>query len=120
MHARKSSTDACLELLHSRASFFADPCGEPYAELSAEAGRDVLRLRSGAFRAWLDRVAFEHTGSVPSPQTKREALSVLVATARYKTPPRAVHVRLAEHEGALYLDLGGPERDVVRIDGAEW
>jgi hypothetical protein len=39
-----------------------------------------------------------------------EAISVL----------EMVHTRLAEHEGAIYLDLGNERREVVKITSQGW
>jgi hypothetical protein len=117
---RKHLVTSLLEHVRARVSLFADPNSEPYAELRAESGGHVLRLRAGAFRAWLDRVAYEETGSVPTSDVRNQVLSVLVGEAIYDAPRRRVHVRLAEHEGAIWVDLGGPDRHAVRIDAHGW
>ncbi len=80
----------------------------------------MLRLRSDAFRAWVDRAWYERTSDVAPPAERRRALLLLEGVARYEGPRRDVHVRLAEHEGSVYLDLGGPGRQVARVDGTGW
>jgi hypothetical protein len=113
-------TQTLLTLARSRGDYFTDLGGDPFAELSEGAGGHVLGLRSESFRVWLDRVCYEQTGALPAPETRREVLSLLEGMARFEAPPRPVHVRLAEHEGAVHLDLGGPGRHVVRVDAAGW
>lgn len=109
-----------LPLVRARAAFFTDTYGEPHAELCAADGGHVLRLRSDAFRAWVDRAWYERTSDLAPPEERRRVLSLLEGIARYEGPRRDVHVRLAEHEGAVYLDLGGPGRHVARVDGTGW
>jgi hypothetical protein len=45
---RKNLVKLLLDQVHARASLFADPNGEPYADLT---DGDVLRLRARGFRA---------------------------------------------------------------------
>jgi hypothetical protein len=108
-------------LVRARATFFTDASGEPHAELCAADGGDVLRLGSDAFRAWVDRVWYERSSdNLSPPADRRHTLSLLEGVARYEGPRRDVHVRVAEHEGAVFLDLGGPGRHVARVDGTGW
>jgi hypothetical protein len=117
---RQSRIAPLLDLLRASASFFADPNGEPYAELTVASGGDVLHLRSRAFRAWLDHLAYDATGSIPPPDARTQLLSILEGEALFDAPRRSVHVRLAEHDGATWLDLGGLDRTAVRLDASGW
>jgi hypothetical protein len=75
-------------------------------------------VRSGSFRAWLDRTGYETLGALPTADARGKILSVLEGVARFEASPRNVRVRLAEHDaepGAVYFDLGGPGRDAVRV-----
>jgi hypothetical protein len=76
-HSPSTPVHPLLALLRARAAFFADPGGDAYAELSGDAGGDVLRLGSKAFRAWIDRVSYETTGALPPAEVRRGVLSVL-------------------------------------------
>ena len=69
-----------LALVRARAALFTDAGGEPFAELCAAAGGDVLRLRSDAFRSWVDREWYERTSDVAPPEARRHVLSLLEVT----------------------------------------
>jgi hypothetical protein len=117
---RKSLVISLLDHVRARASFFADANGEAYAQLSDADGGHVFRLRARRFRSWLDHLAYEETGSIPTSDVRGQVLSVVEGDALFEAPPRRVHVRLAEQDGAIWLDLGGPGRDAVRVDARGW
>ena len=48
------------------------------------------------------------------------ALQVLEAKAQFDGPERPVWVRIAEHEGAIYLDLGNETWEAVKITTTGW
>jgi hypothetical protein len=118
--SRKQLVSSLLDRVRARASLFADSNGEPYAQLSNADGGDVLRLRARRFRSWLDHLAYEATGSIPSSDVRGQVLSVLEGEALFDAPRRSVHIRLAERDGAIWLDLGGPGQDAVRVDAHGW
>jgi putative DNA primase/helicase len=117
---RQNQVNSLLDCVRGRISLFADAKGEPYAQLADVEGGDVLRLRGRSLRSWLDHVAYEATGSVPTSDVRSQVLSILEGNALFDAPRRGVHVRLAEHGGAIWLDLGGPGRDAVRVDARGW
>src|SRR5262249_14014002 len=50
----------------------------------------------------------------------RSALDLLKARAQFDGPERAVHVRIAEHAGHIYLDLADEEWRAVDIGPDGW
>ena len=80
----------------------------------------VLRVRSRAFRTWLSGRHWQATGRPAGGQALTEAIDVIAAHGQFDGPNRRVGLRIAEHRGAIYLDLGDDCWRVVEIDTAGW
>jgi hypothetical protein len=103
--------------------YFHAPDSIAYVTVTLTEGaarRETLMFRSQGFRSWLARLYYMATNKAASAKAVQEALAVLEARARYDGPTVPVHVRVAEHEGCSYLDLGDTNWRVVQIDAAGW
>jgi hypothetical protein len=60
------------------------------------------------------------SGTAPSSFAVRDAVNVLEARARIDGAARNVFVRVAESEGAIYLDLVNDDWQIVEITGGGW
>src|SRR5262249_41927554 len=76
--------------------------------------------RSKTFRAWLRRCHYEATGRALDAATIRSTLDLLEARALFDAPERAVHVRIAEHAGHIYLDLADGHWRAIEIGPDGW
>jgi hypothetical protein len=101
------------ELFHSAA-------GTAYADLMVDGHRETWPIRSKRFRGWLRRRCYQATGGAASAAEIRSALDLLEARAQFDGPERAVHVRIAEHAGHIYLDLADEEWRAVDIGPDGW
>ena len=97
-----------LELFHTAS-------GTAFADLLIDGHRETWPVRSTRFRAWLRRRYYEATGDAPSAAALNTALNLLEARAQFDGPERAVHVRVAEHDGHIYLDLADERWRAVEI-----
>jgi hypothetical protein len=105
--------------------FFHAPDGEPFVTVPVktmdyDAHHETWALRSGPFRRWLSHLYYDLYTAAPSAQALQDALNVLEGTAQFHGAEHEVHLRLAEHEGAIYLDLGEELWQAVEITGAGW
>jgi len=101
-----SSTDVLLTVAAAARLFHASD-GTGFADLIIDGHRETWPLRSKRFQAWLRQQYYERTWDAPSPAALNAALNVLEAQAQFDGPQRKVSVRIAEHDGLIYLDLGG-------------
>lgn len=101
---------------------FHTPGGDPapYALIPVEGHREVWRMRSNNFRQLLAVMFYRDARSPPGRQATEEALGVLQARALFDGAEQRVFTRLAEHEGAIYLDLADEKWRAVRIDKTGW
>src|SRR5262249_5478863 len=96
----------CEELFHTAA-------GTAFADIMVDGHRETWPIRSKRIRGWLRRCYYQATGDAASAAAVRSALDLLEARAQFDGPKRAVHVRIAEHVGHIYLDLADEQSRTV-------
>ena len=115
----KKQSDELLKLA-SEAELFHTPAGEAYADVMVDGHRETHRVRSRSFRLWLLQRYFERFDGAPNSDAVQSALNVTEARALFKAPEIEVHLRVAEHEGKVYLDLADKGWQVVEVDTEGW
>jgi len=103
----------CEDLFHT-------PAGTAFAYIVVNGHRETWPIRSKRFRGWLRRLHHEATGAAASAAEIRSALDLLETRAQFDGPERAVHVRIAECAGRMYLDLADEHWRAVEIGPDGW
>jgi hypothetical protein len=103
----------CKELFHTAA-------GTAFADIIIAGHRETWPIRSKRFRALLKRSYYHATGEAVSAAEIRSALDLLEARALFDGSKRTVHVRTAEHDGHIYLDLADENWHAVDIGPDGW
>jgi hypothetical protein len=96
------------------------PTGDPYVAVPVADHRETFPLGSSALRSLLVRRFYLDSHRVPNRETITEALGVLEGRARFDGEEHPVAVRLAEHDGAVYLDLGDALWRVIEVTQEGW
>jgi hypothetical protein len=104
---------ASTELFHS-----AD--GTAFADLMIDGHRETWPVRSSRLRSWLRRKHYEATGTAAGGGAISAALDLLEARAQFDAPQLAVYLRVAEHDGRIYLDLADERWRAVEIGPDGW
>jgi hypothetical protein len=78
-----------------------------------------LRGSKTGLRANLARDYFERNNAVASQQALADALAALEGFAAQAEPCR-LHLRVAQYNGTVYIDLADPGDHVIAINGGEW
>jgi hypothetical protein len=94
--------------------------GEAYATIEVDGHRETWPCKAKGFRRWLARQFFAAHEKAPGAQAVQDALAVLEGKALFDGPEYPVYTRLAEHEGAIYLDLADVNWRAVKITAAGW
>lgn len=117
-----SQTDALVALAdaHGVQLFTSEGEDEPYAGLPVAGHVEYYPLRSQVVVSWLSRQLYEMYEKVPNPTALQSALATLEGRARFDNAPRPVFVRIGEHAGQLFLDLGDARWAAVGIDASGW
>lgn len=96
------------------------PDGNAYATVPNAGHWETWDLRSRSFRRWLVQLFYRQTGKIPREQIVKDALATLEGKALFDGPERTVHIRLAYHEGAIYLDLANDAWQAVEVTPEGW
>lgn len=99
---------------------FHDPAGEAYATAKVADHCETMRVNSRAFRRWLALQFYVSEGKAPAVQSMTAALATIEAESVFEGAEHQVHVRVAEHDGSIFLDLCRPDWKVVRITIDAW
>jgi len=116
----KQSQATLLVQLAADLELFNTPEGEAYAAIPVNGHREVWPLRVKQVRHLLTRRFYEEHSKAPGAQGLQDALGVLTARALFDGETHPVSVRIAAHEGAIYLDLGNAAWEAVRVDVTGW
>ena len=77
-------------------------------------------VRSKPFRRWLAREFYLSFGKAPGSQALHDALNVIEGQAAFAGQEWPVFVRVAGHDGRVYLDLANGNWEAVEIDADGW
>jgi len=117
---RRPSASATLIKLAEDAELFHSSEGDSYATFKIKGRYETYGIESKGFKRYLEHRFYEATGRAPSSKAMTEAVGVIAAKARYDGPELQVHLRLAQVDDTIYLDLCNKQREVIEITAAGW
>jgi hypothetical protein len=116
-----SQATRLVELAHEAGSaLFHTPDGETYGSIPVDGHLETYPLKVRGFRRRLSRLFFQDSGKSPGSQAVQDALAVLEGQALFDAAELPVYVRLAEYQGAVYLDLCNDTWQAVEITQTDW
>jgi hypothetical protein len=117
---RKSVATVLVDIAHERYDFALSTDGDTFA-IPKHGPLVVSLLRGGkkSLRAQLAREYFTRTSRTASQQALAEALLVIEGTAQ-EGDELPLHLRVARHGDALWLDLGDHTGTAVKVTGDGW
>ena len=114
------STQIIAQAASDEVVLFHSPTGEAYASVGANRHIENWPVRSRGFRDWLTWKYLSAHQKGPSAQALNDAINTIAAKARFGGPEADVFVRLAEHDGKIYLDLSDGDWRAVEIGPRGW
>ena len=109
-----------FDRLMASISPFHTPQQVPYATVRHGDRRDNCTLKSKKFKAFVFRLHYKTYGRSLKSRDFRELLEHLESVALFDSPEYAVHIRVAEHDGNIYVDLANPKGQVVKVTSEGW
>ena len=106
--------------LAAEADCFHTADGTGYVDLDIKGHRETSPIRSKGFKRWIARRFYELTDGAPNSEALQAALNVIEARAHFDAPQMDVHIRVAGHDGTLYIDLADDAWRAVEIDEGGW
>jgi hypothetical protein len=90
--------------------------GEAYVSFDVKGHRETHKLNSSPVKRRLRHQLRDHTGRVPSSAAVNDTIAMLEAEAFATGWKRPIYLRVAEHDGVIYVDSGDERRSVTLID----
>lgn len=117
---KKETQAALLIKLADDADLFKDDHDEPFARMPVDGHFETAKVCTKNFRRWLAGRFWQTYGRAAGSQGMQDALAAIEARAVFDGPKRKTPVRLAEHDGAIWIDLCDPKWQAVRVDAMGW
>ena len=105
----------CADLFHTPG---ADP--ETFAAVEADGHKETLPVRQRPFKDWLLQQFYREYEKAPGGQAIQDAVNTIDARAKIEGPECPVFTRVAEWDGAIWLDLADAEWRAVRVTASGW
>lgn len=99
---------------------FHTPDLKAFATFKVNNHYEAWALKSRAFKNWMSKLYFEVTGKAANSQASHDAMNVLAVEAQFSGSVCDVFVRVAGHNGSIFLDLCGDKWRVVEIAQTGW
>ncbi|VBA44392.1 hypothetical protein LAUMK13_04982 [Mycobacterium innocens] len=117
---RKSVAARLVEMAQERYILGSTDEGEPFGASKAQPHIAML-LRGGrtGLRADLAARYFAETGTAAGGQALTDSTLILEGIAATRTPERLC-LRIGDQDGAVFIDTGRPEGQVIRIANGAW
>ncbi len=93
---------------------------DAYAIVTVGQHRETWPVKAKPFRRWLQRLFYERNGKAPGSQAVQDAIGVLEGKALFEATEQPIAVRVAQHQGAIWLDLANQQWEAVEITPAGW
>jgi hypothetical protein len=116
----ESQANALLELAEGDVGVFHTPDDAAFATFEVNGHRENYPVHSKRFKKQLLHRFYREIGGAPGPQALESALAVLDARALFEGEEKEVHLRVAEANGCVYIDLCNEAWEAVEISSTEW
>src|SRR5215470_13635117 len=125
MTDRINQTQILVSMLDIEYVFVASDGETCYATVTVNGHKEdrhheTWPIRSKGFRRWLIDKYYACEAKPPSAGAIADALAAIEARAQYSGNVHPVHVRVAEHNGAIYLDLVNDKWEAVEVTPVGW
>ncbi len=109
---KRSQCDRLIKLTDA-VELYHTPDGDGFATVQVNGHSENWRIRSKPFRSWLRYQYYQAYQGSPGSQALQDALGGIEARAQFDGQDEQVHLRVAGHQGAIYLDLTNDRWQVV-------
>lgn len=101
-------------------TFFHTANRDAFAVVPVDSHLEILKLRSKDFRLLLSRKLWEKSKKAANSQSIQDALNVLQGKALFECKCEETHIRYAEKDGAIFVDLGNETWQAVKVTRDGW
>jgi len=119
--AHQNQVDVLLGLVRKNdVELFHTEDHAAFAAIAIDGHREIHAVKGTEFRRWLRNGYFDQKKSAPSSEAMTSGIATIDALAARKGKCREVHLRVAELDGKLYVDLCDAKWRAIEISAAGW
>jgi hypothetical protein len=96
------------------------PSMEAYATIPVDNHKENWLIRSHMLKRFIAKQYFDEQSTAMNADALAAAVTLLEAKALFEGQEHPVHVRLAEHDGAIFLNLCNPTWQAVKVTQQGW
>lgn len=116
---QESQATALVTLAKSKCDLFhhGDDC---YASVENDGHIETHSLKGRTFRRWLSREYMVAHGTAPNGEALGAAINTLAGFAQFDGAEWPTHVRVADHNGKVYIDLCDARWRIIEVSDHDW
>ena len=118
--ASSHATQLVRLMIKNGAELFHAPDGRAYATVPVGSHRETMNLAGSAAREYLAREYFRVKKNAVSAAAIKDALTILSGSALLHGAERVVYTRIARLDQTIWIDLGRPEWNAVKVTADGW
>lgn len=116
---KKSIAAQLVSLVEADDLWFTET-NEPFATVRMDGKVMHMRIGGKPLREWMAYQLYAASGLVANRNALADAASALTGKALYEGPQHRAWLRVAHHDGKLYIDLGDPTWRAVEVRADGW
>ena len=116
----RSAADILVDIARRGCELWHTAEKKSFATVQKVGHREHWPIQSDTFRLWLGKEFFDRESSVPSTTGLTDALNTLDGMAIHAGPCCEVALRVAEHNGDIFIDLCDEAWRAVRVTATGW
>jgi len=117
--SKQTGSQVLLDIVRQEAELWHDG-DEAFATIHIDNHVEHYRIGSRRFRRWLSARYYHAQGQVATAGAMQDALNTIEGLALHEGQSRTAALRVAEHNGNIYLDLGDDSWRAVEITPEDW
>jgi hypothetical protein len=118
---RNSLANVLVELALEMGSLWHDSTGDAWIDFTEGEHMETARVKSKRFQDFLRRILWKRHLRTINSEGWSQAIGTLEALAKdEKAPEREAFLRVARHEGSIYIDLATKDWRIVRVSPDGW
>ncbi len=117
---RESIAEQLVRLALDLGSFWHDSAGAGWVDFSVDGVLQTARIRSRRFKDFLSLAFWERENRSINSESWSQTVGTLEGLARFAYPEREAFLRIGQHEGSIYIDLGSPNWDIIQVTAEGW
>jgi len=117
---QKTQSEVLIELALQKADLFHNNPQDPFALVEINGHLEVWPVKGIAFKRWLGREFYNETKKAAGSEAVSRALNFIESRACFDGREHKLNLRVAEHEGSFWYDLGDSAWRFVKFSPNGW